>query len=290
MTAATPTQTNASPITTASPLATPAEPGLIALWPDAPAPNEQWTLRNGLRVLRNVASPALLPVLPPAGQGNGRAVLVVPGGGFRFLAIDHEGLEVAQALAQAGYTAYVLKYRVLPTAVDSATFVAEYDRFIASALSRPADERGRGGSAPAPAVDDARLALRWLRGHSAVAQFDAERIGYVGFSAGALIGRALVEAPEPGAVPHSLALLYGSMLALPDDRPAASLPPLFLAMADNDPLFGRQGFALVESWQRAGQRVELHWYERGDHGFGMQTLGCTSDAWFDAYRAWLARQ
>lgn len=275
--------------TPATNLPTPLEPEAITLWPDAPPSTEQWTLRNGQRVVRNVNAPVLLPVLPAAGRANGRAVLVLPGGGFRFVAIDNEGHAVAQALAAAGYTAFVLKCRVLPTAAEAATFVADFDAFIMAAVSRPPEQRGGGSAVYPPAVDDTRQALRLLRQRSGQWQIDPDRIGFIGFSAGALIGRALVEAAGPDAMPHTLALLYGSMLALPAPVPAG-LPPLFAALAADDPLFGRQGFGLIESWQQAGQRAELHLYERGEHGFGMAPLGTTSDHWCDAYLAWLAKQ
>ncbi len=274
---------------TASNIPTPTESEAIGLWPNAGPSAEQWTLRSGLRVVRNVSAPTLLPVMPAPGQANGQAVLVLPGGGFRFLAIDHEGHDVAQRLADAGYAAFVLKYRLLPTAPDAATFVADYDAFIVAAMSRPPEQRGGGSSVYAPAVEDARSAMRLLRRRCAEWQVQATRIGLIGFSAGALIGRALVETPEAGTVPDSLALLYGSMLKLPAPPPSP-LPPLFAALAADDPLFGRQGFGLVESWQQAGQRAELHCYERGGHGFGMQPLGSTSDHWMDAYLAWLAKQ
>ena len=276
---------------TTSTLPTP-DPEPIELWPERPDSTEQASLREGHRILRNINRPAMLSHWPEPGRANGQAVLVVPGGGQRFVAIDNEGHAVARRLANAGYAAHVLKYRVLPTSADDARFAAEYDAFTYQVLTRPPENRGRVVEQSA-AVDDARQALRMLRSGAVGAAGPAavQRIGFIGFSAGALIGRALIEVPEPDALPDTLALAYGSMLPLsPESTPPARLPPLFVMQADDDPLFARQGFGLIQSWQRASQRVELHHYERGGHGYGMAAHGSTSDGWVEAYLAWLARQ
>ena len=56
--------------------------------------------------------PALTVHLPPAGTANGTAVIVNPGGGYRILASDHEGLQVARWLNRLGIAAFVLRYRL----------------------------------------------------------------------------------------------------------------------------------------------------------------------------------
>lgn len=56
----------------------------------------------------------------------------------------------------------------------------------------------------------------------------------------------------------------------------ANAPPMFAALAMDDPAFGRKGFAVVDSWNRAGRPVELHAYEHGAHGFGIGLPGTTS--------------
>jgi acetyl esterase/lipase len=62
---------------------------------------------------------------------------------------------------------------------------------------------------------------------------------------------------------------------------------MFVALASDDPLFNKQGFGLVESWQKAGGAVELHYYSGGSHGFGSHKKDTTSDLWFDQYMAWM---
>jgi acetyl esterase/lipase len=69
---------------------------------------------------------------------------------------------------------------------------------------------------------------------------------------------------------------------------AADAPPMFAVLAANDPLFGAQGFGLVESWRAAKRPAEFHYYERGGHGFGAQRQGLTADRWMVAFEAWLA--
>ena len=84
-----------------------------------------------------------------------------------------------------------------------------------------------------------------------------------------------------------------SLMTLPMAASAAEAPaqPLFAAQAAADRLFPVTGMDLLHSWQKAGQRFELHLYEKGGHGFGLRNLrGETSDAWMDAYLAWLQRQ
>lgn len=245
----------------------------------------QWSRLPGEGVLRNVAAAALLPVPAPAGRRSGRAVLVVPGGGHLFVAVDNEGLPVAQRLAEAGHAAFVLVYRTTSTAVDDGAF----QRDLPQAWDRLAGQIRADGdlAAHGPAVDDTRAAMRWLRAHAAGWGVDPARIGVLGFSAGARCGRALVEQATPEEMPDSLALVYGGFACTVPRRPA---PALFLAQAADDPLFDSRRLDILADWARAGQRAELHLYERGGHGFGLQSRGTTSDGWIEAYLAWLARQ
>jgi acetyl esterase/lipase len=68
----------------------------------------------------------------------------------------------------------------------------------------------------------------------------------------------------------------------------ADAPPMFFALAADDPLFGNSGFGLIESWRAAKRPVEFHLYEQGGHGFGMYPKKTTSTGWFDAYTRWMA--
>src|SRR6478609_2362903 len=100
------------------PLQAPAEPNAILLGTggvkDQPA-KETWFRQWGDPMARNITTATLTPFLPKPGKANGAAVIVAPGGGFMWLSMGNEGWEVAQALADKGIAAFVLKYRLQPT-------------------------------------------------------------------------------------------------------------------------------------------------------------------------------
>lgn len=87
---------------------------------------------------RNISTATLTPFLPKPGKGNGAAVIVAPGGGFRWLSMGNEGWEVAQALADQGIAAFVLKYRLYPTP-ESLDEFKEYMNRTFAAATPPAD-------------------------------------------------------------------------------------------------------------------------------------------------------
>ena len=84
------------------PLPAPAEPNAIPLGTggvDQQPARESWFRQWGQPMARNITTATLTPFLPAPGKGNGAAVLVAPGGGFRWLALNHEGWAVAQVFA-----------------------------------------------------------------------------------------------------------------------------------------------------------------------------------------------
>src|SRR3982751_293975 len=104
---------------------TPDAAGVFAIWPENPPPgSEKWNWheqsenRNGSRMVRNVVTPTLTLYKPAAGKANGTSVIIAPGGAFRFLMVDYEGVDVARWLTQRGITAFVLRYRVMHTPED----------------------------------------------------------------------------------------------------------------------------------------------------------------------------
>ncbi len=70
------------------------------------------TNRGGERSIYQVHKPSIIPYLPAKGDSPATAVIVIPGGGHRVLAYEHEGPYVAQALVDRGIAAYVLEYRL----------------------------------------------------------------------------------------------------------------------------------------------------------------------------------
>src|SRR3954470_7115306 len=103
----------------------PAEPNAIPLntgGVEGQAAKETWYKQWGDPFVRNVSRATLTPFLPERSKATGAAVIVAPGGGFRILSMGNEGWEVAEALNKHGVAAFVLKYRLMPTAPDWAEF------------------------------------------------------------------------------------------------------------------------------------------------------------------------
>jgi acetyl esterase/lipase len=273
---------------TFKPIAAPAEPGAIPLYAaiepgsETSIAVERWNLMgNGQRVVRNVVRPTITPFLPDPKKATGAAVIVAPGGGFKMLAMDNEGWPVARWLASQGIAAFVLKYRINETPADEAGFMREMSAVFAAAMS------GKGGRPDVEeprATADALQALKMVRAGATKWRIDPARVGMIGFSAGAMTTLNAARVPDVAARPSFIGYIYGPMTAIPVPPDA---PAMFAALALDDGLFGRQGFGIVESWKQAGRPVELHAYERGDHGFGMGLAGTTTTGVMPQFRAWL---
>ncbi len=244
---------------------------------------EVWTGMGNQVWIRNVTQPTLTPFLPKKGKGNGAAVLVVPGGGFRFVSASSEGWGVARWFAERGVAAFVLKYRTMETPDAESEFMGSM-----ASLFRPRtanyDVPPEMVAAGEVAAADAQVALRMIRANAVRWGVDTRRVGMIGFSAGAMTTMRTTLLDAPDARPDFIAPIYGSMRAV---TPPKSPQPLFVALASDDQLFNKEGFGLVESWQKAGGAVELHYYANGGHGFGSQSQGTTSDLWFDQFMAWM---
>jgi acetyl esterase/lipase len=105
-----------------------------------------------------VSRPTLTVYLPPAGKGNGTAVVVCPGGAYIHLAMTHEGSDVARWLNSLGIAAFVLKYR-LPS-----------DETMLDKTIGP--------------LQDAQRAIQLVRQRAGEWGVDAGKVGILGFSAG----------------------------------------------------------------------------------------------------------
>lgn len=267
-------------------VSTPIElPGTIALYPaDADkaagaARGETWNAFGTDKVVRNVTVPTITPFLPDPAKATGAAVIVAPGGGFYLLSIENEGINVSKWFADHGIAAFLLKYRVQPTPVDPEAFSKMGSERLSAA--------GKRDSAPPayqPAIDDGVAAVKFVRSQAAKWGVDPNRVGMVGFSAGAMTTLGVTLANQPGARPDFTGLIYGPMF--PVEAPA-NAPPLFAALAADDPLFGGGGFGIVDSWRKAQRPVELHVYQQGGHGFGMLPNGTSTQLWADEFLAWL---
>ncbi|HEY1022880.1 MAG TPA: alpha/beta hydrolase fold domain-containing protein, partial [Flavisolibacter sp.] len=272
------------------PLANPAEPNAIPLGTggvdNQPAP-ETWFRQWGDPMARNISRATLTPFLPAPGKANGTAVIVAPGGGFRWLSLGNEGWEVAQALAEKGIAAFVLKYRLHPTPASLDAFTAWMNRPRTAPAPSP-DSARRATPAATPPMDlsnqltDAEAAYAMIVSRAKEWGVDTARIGMIGFSAGA--GLTMHSTLHSKTMKLAfIGPIYGGMG--PVDVPK-NAPPMFNVIATDDFLFRGQ-FGVIDSWYKAGIPVEFHLYQNGGHGFGLGNPNRTSNRWFDAFIHWL---
>ncbi|WP_460880627.1 alpha/beta hydrolase [Pontibacter rugosus] len=227
----------------------------------------------------------LNPFLPAQGKANGTAVIVAPGGGYRWLSMDNEGWEVAKALSEKGIAAFVLKYRLHPTPESLDDFKAWMNRPPAAA---PSDTLASATPPGMPQLDlsnqlaDAEAAYALILKRAKEWGVDTKRIGMIGFSAGAgLTMHATLNSKSMKLA--FIGPIYGGMGPVEVPKNA---PPMFNVIATDDFLFRGQ-FGVVDSWYKAGIPVEFHLYQNGGHGFGLGNPDRTSNRWFDAFMHWL---
>jgi len=276
-----PPASSTDPVATAIPFGD--LPGALPLLESARpgAAAELWE-HEGLvaRRVRNVGMPTLTPVLPDKAKATGTAVIVAPGGAFMALSIDKEGYDVARWLAGRGIAAFVLKYRLNETPPDPAEAQKATIAMITAAM-----QKGAPIQVTPEALADAMAAVRLVRARSTEWGVDPRRVGFVGFSAGAITALAVVTGEQIDARPDFIAPIYPPMDA---QTVPADAPPMFLAIALDDPLFalGRP-LPLIDSWRNARRPVEVHLFERGSHGFGMASTSKASALWIDEFHAWM---
>ena len=259
------------------------EPQTIPLWPGTPPGSKPadysetvTTANDGLHRVSNVTVPTLQIFLPDPAHTSGAAVIVCPGGGFRWLAVDHEGIDVARWLNSLGIAAFVLKYRLIRT--------GDPDE------NSPGVSAARIKELKPLAVADGLQAIRLVRSRAKEWSLDPNRIGIVGFSAGGYVAAAAALQFNPQSRPDFAAPIYP---AVPDDvTPPKDAPPLFIVQADDDKTVPTPDHSvrLYEAWHNAGISAELHIYSRGGHGFGMKKLGLPVDTWPARFLDWLELQ
>lgn len=251
------------------------------LWPggapgseEKTAPEIVQTAANGERQVSSVHKPSITPFVPAKEKATAAAVLVIPGGGHRVLCVDHEGCSVAQWLADHGVAAFVLKHRL-------------------------AREPGSTYTIQDHALADTQRAIRLIRSRAREWNFDPERLGAMGFSAGGELvalacmrpGEGQANAADPlerlNSRPAFQALIYPGRSA--DINPEKNAPPAFLACSENDRKDISEGLAEVYlRFKRVGASAEIHVYATGGHGFGLRTANTGSLAgWPDRFLEWL---
>ena len=247
------------------------------------------------RGIEDIDKPSLAPYLVPAGRGTGTAVIVCPGGAYAYLAMDHEGDQVAKWLNSLGVSAFVLKYRLGPK------------------YHHPVE------------LWDAQRAIRTVRSKAAEYRLSPDRIGIMGFSAGGHLASTAgthFDAGDPASGdpidrlssrPDFMILCYpvislgefahrGSERNLlgenPDPKLVESLsnetqvtartPPTFLFHTTNDAAVPVENSVMFyAALHKAGVPAELHIYERGPHGVGLAPTDEVLSTWPARLADWL---
>jgi acetyl esterase/lipase len=261
-----------------------AEPKVIPLYPGAAPGSETWSYaetdtvgpQDTVRRIGNVTRPTLLAYLPDASSANGTAVIVCPGGGFRYLAFDYEGTDVAAWLNSMGVAAFVLKYRLARTGEEGekdAAVMAERRKTVLPM-----------------AAADGRQAVRLVRSRAKEWGIAPDRIGIMGFSAGGYVAATVALEHDTESRPNFAAPIYGVIFS--DVTAPADAPPLFLALADDDKTVPpvANSIRLYTAWKKAQIPAELHIYSKGGHGFGMRKTPLPVGTWTDRFREWLGDQ
>ena len=236
---------------------------------------------GGRAVIRigNVSDPTLT-LYAPKGQNTGTAVVVFPGGGYRILAIDLEGTEVCDWLNGIGVNCILVKYRV--------------------------PEPGPYPKSSAP-LQDAQRAVGLVREHAAAWHIDPNRVGVLGFSAGAHLAAALsthfehrlydpIDAADKlNCRPDFQAIIYPGYLALSeqnfapnaDIQPTAQTPPAFVVQAEDDPVHVENSVVYFMALKNAKVPAEMHLYAEGGHGYGLRKTALPVTTWPRTAEIWL---
>jgi acetyl esterase/lipase len=275
---------------------------VFPVWPGVAPGSETWKQKEveylnpgKQKMVRNVVQPTLTAYLPERAKANGTAVIVCPGGGFRFLSWESEGTEVAKWLQARGVAAFVLKYRLVDTGATEAEFQKSLAELFRS-LSQSTD-----GKAPANPVQriekskivslaaaDGRQAIKLVRQRAAEWGIAPDRIGILGFSAGGMVTMGVVMNHDAESRPNFAAPIYGGSTGgatIPADAPS-----LFILCADDDAMMAAGSAKLYTEWKAAKKPAELHIYSKGGHGFGMNKRSLPVDTWIDRLGDWLQVQ
>jgi acetyl esterase/lipase/lysophospholipase L1-like esterase len=269
-----------------------AQDHVIKLYPGKAPGSETWNweekrLDNNMfqtPIVYNIVEPTLTMVAPKA-TNTGTAVIIAPGGGFRMLSINSEGMDVANWLASKGVTAFVLKYRTVKCKTDNPPMemmegLKDQDKF---------DEENE--PVIKLAMNDGLEAVSWVRRNAATYGIDPHRIGFMGFSAGGTVTLSVIYNATDANRPDFVAPIYAYAAgAFGNTVPAAKTPAFVVAASDDQLGLAPQSVRVYEKWLANGQPVELHMYQKGGHGFGMRVQDLPSDSWIERFGDWLGEQ
>ena len=228
-------------------------------------------------VVTNVSSPTMQIFKPRKDIANGTSVVVAPGGGFYALSIESEGEDVARWLADKGITAFVLKYRLVPTGENGVKEMNEAgDLFLETV--KPIIPL---------ATADGLNAVSYVRTNATRLGLDPSKIGFMGFSAGGTVTMGVTQNYTAENRPDFIVPVYPAVSRLGSYEVPEDAPPMLVICASDDALgLAPDSIRLFSAWHNAGVSAGLHMYSRGDHGFGMRKNGLPSDSWIERFYEW----
>ncbi|GLR18659.1 alpha/beta hydrolase [Portibacter lacus] len=226
--------------------------------------------KDGVTRLTSVKHPRLHIYEPDQGKWNGHHIIVCPGGGYKILAIDKEGTEIAEWLTSLGYKAYVLEYTV-------------------------PDNKSK-------AFEDLAHTIHKIR---TLSDFGKDsKLGVIGFSAGGHLATTVSTKPdislyEPtdgiSEKPDFAVLIYPAYLdkgenqSLSPEVPLTEMTiPMFIFATADDP-YAYSSVVLAEALQINKTSVEFHLLPEGGHGYGLRS-GRAATTWPILCAEWLKIQ
>ena len=261
----------------------------IYLYNGKPPGSEDWYWeegkndRNSMNVMTvyNVVKPSLTVCLPEDGVANGTAIIICPGGGFHFLAIDHEGTNIANILCRQGFTVFLLKYRLVHIIGDN-----PFDDMLNAVDNKAWDDE----SLPIIplAIADGRQAITYVKSHADEYKIAPDRIGIMGFSAGGMVAASTAFNYDAGNRPDFVVPIYADIPESRLGQVSSDAPPLFIACTQDDEFgFVTHAIRMYMKWYEANRPAELHLYAKGGHGFGAGSPANTTFDWISQFLVWL---
>ncbi|GGF23027.1 alpha/beta hydrolase [Echinicola rosea] len=283
----------------ATPMVTIAQQKTYPLYPNEAPNTEKLVAKDGIGNggrITEVAIPQLTVYRPQKNEANGKAILICPGGGYKIIAIQHEGHQIARWYSERGYTAAVLKYR-LPE-----------EKLVNASWEVP--------------LMDAETGIRFLRDKAGKWGYDTDKIGVLGFSAGGHLASSVSvhNHPEEGkkasSKPDFSILVYpvismdttithqgsrhnllGKKLGTEwekyfsnETQVDAETPPAFLVHSwDDGAVPAENSIRYAKALHQFGTPVELHLFQKGGHGYGSGNFEQHGNAatWLELSDRWI---
>ena len=261
----------------------------ILLFPNG-APGETVTLKEeespynikigglSVNILTNVSEPTLTFYPAPKENNTKFTMIVCPGGGYNVLAYDLEGTEVCQLFNSYGVNCVLLKYRV---------------------------PRRKGVEKHEPPLQDLQRAIAYTRAHASEWNIDENKVGVIGFSAGAHLAAVasnsldelsylpVDQIDELSVKPDFALIIYPGYLAAdnfkvaPEIKVSENTCPTFIVQTQDDHEWIDSSLFYYYALKEAKVPVTMHLYPTGYHGYGVRNTGRLVNEWPQRAMSWL---